>query len=66
MKRRSTESVKTQFILPKDLILIRLRVFHFMAPNTCSVFVNWKLCTILGSLELYILNKIVFFVQLGH
>ena len=31
------ESVKNLFILPKDYILIRLRVFHFVPPYTCSV-----------------------------
>ena len=37
---RSTESVKTSFnclFCPKDSILIRLRVFHFVPPYTCSV-----------------------------
>ena len=31
------ESVKNLFILPKDSILIRLRVFHFVPPYTYSV-----------------------------
>jgi hypothetical protein len=38
------------FILSKDSILMRLRVFHFVPPYTCSVFLNLKLCNILGSL----------------
>jgi hypothetical protein len=31
------ESVKNLFILSKDSILIRLRVFHFVPTYTCSV-----------------------------
>jgi uncharacterized membrane protein YjfL (UPF0719 family) len=31
------ESVKNLFILSKDSILIRLCVFHFVPPYTCSV-----------------------------
>jgi hypothetical protein len=45
--------VRSLFIFPKDSILMRLRVFHFMPPYTCSVFLNLKLCTILGSLVIY-------------
>jgi hypothetical protein len=33
-----------------DSFLMRLRVFHFLPPYTCSVFLNSKLYTILGSL----------------
>ena len=49
---KKTESGVCQNIVyfPKDSILMRLRVFHFMSPYTCSVFRNLKLCTVIESL----------------
>jgi hypothetical protein len=41
-------------------ILMRLRVFHFMPPYTCNIFLNLKLCTILGSLVLFVNRKSLF------
>ena len=42
---------------------MRIRVFHFMPPYTCNIFLNLKLCSILGSLVenmLYFVGKSYF------